>query len=82
MTCSKRLFLRENIFIPMKLLNIGGLNQRKFYKFLTEGTYDFIAYYGKRKLILREKFERYIWKNHDIWEALKRRGKKRRCTEG
>ena len=66
MTCSKRLFSEREYLYTYEAIEYWGLNQRKFYKFLTEGTYDFIAYYGKRKLILKEKFERYIWKNHDI----------------
>ena len=75
-------FSEREYLYTYEAIEYWGPSQRKFYKFLAEGTYDFIAYYGKRKLILRVKFERYICKNHDIWEALKRRGKKRRCTEG
>ena len=75
-------FSEREYLYTYEAIEYWGLSQRKFYKFLAEGTYDSIAYYGKRKLILRVKFERYICKNHDIWEALKRRGKKRRCTEG
>ena len=53
-----------------------GLSQCKFYSFLKEGPYDFLAFYNTRKLILRVSFERYLWRNPTIWEALKNNGKK------
>ena len=53
-----------------------GLSQRKFYSFLKEGPYDFLAFYNTRRLILRVSFERYLWRNPTIWEALKNNGKK------
>lgn len=61
---------------PGEAIEYWGLSQRKFYSFLKEGPYDFLAFYNTRRLILRVSFERYLWRNPTIWEALKNNGKK------
>ena len=49
-----------------------GLSRRKFKKLL-EGDEElpFIAYFRKRKLIVRDEFETYMTENPDIMEGLK-----------
>ena len=61
---------------PGEAIEYWGLSQRKFYSFLKEGPYDFLAFYNTRRLILRVSFERYLWRNPTIWKALKNNGKK------
>lgn len=48
-----------------------NLSYRKFVVFLKKGEYDFLAFYGKRKLILRVSFERYLWAHPEVKEMLK-----------
>jgi len=66
---------------PQEAILYWDLSNRKFYDFLKTGPYDFIAYYGERKLILRESFTRYLRKHPELKEELKngrsRTGKKR-----
>lgn len=52
-----------------------GLSRRKLKRVLDEEHHDFVAFYGKRKLILRQQFERYL-EGPGIMEGL-RNGKKR-----
>lgn len=47
-----------------------NLSRRKFYAFLKKGVYSFIAYYGKRKLILRVAFDKYLLENPIVKEEL------------
>lgn len=61
---------------PGEVIEYWGLSQRKFYSFLKESPYDFLAFYNIRRLILRVSFERYLWRNPTIWEALKNNGQK------
>ena len=61
---------------PGEAIEYWGLSQRKFYSFLKEGPFDFLAFYNTRRLILRVSFERYLWRNPTIWEVLKNNGKK------
>ena len=60
---------------PGEAIEYWGLSQRKFYSFLKEGSYDFLAFYNTRRLILRVSFERYLWRIPTIWVALKNYGK-------
>lgn len=49
-----------------------GLSPRRLERFLKADDYDFVVYYKKRTLILREAFNRYLWRNPDVREMLKR----------
>lgn len=70
---------------PQEAILYWDLSNRKFYDFLKKGPYTFVAYYGQRKLILREAFTEYLKKNPDVREVLKngesRTGKKRQQTQ-
>ena len=70
---------------PQEAILYWDLSNRKFYDFLKKGPYTFVAYYGQRKLILREAFTDYLRKNPDVREVLKngesRPGKKRQQTQ-
>lgn len=70
---------------PQEAILYWDLSNRKFYDFLKKGPYTFVAYYGQRKLILREAFTEYLKKNSDVREVLKngesRTGKKRQQTQ-
>lgn len=48
-----------------------NLSRRKFYQFLeqTDGG-DYLAYYKKRKLIIRLAFEQFLYKNPKVKEEL------------
>lgn len=56
-------------------VQLYGLSRRKLKRVLDEGQHDFVAFYGKRKLILRQQFERYL-EGPGVMEEL-RNGKKR-----
>ena len=45
---------------PEEVITLYGLSRRKFYRLLADGPQDFMALYGKRKLILRAAFEEYL----------------------
>ena len=44
---------------PQEAIKHWNLSNRKFYAFIKEAPYSFIAYYGQRKLILRAAFDKY-----------------------
>lgn len=70
---------------PQEAIMYWDLSNRKFYDFLKKGPYMFVAYYGQRKLILREAFTAYLKRNPDVREELKngrsRTGKKRQQAQ-
>ena len=55
---------------PTEAIQYWNLSNRKFYAFLKKGQYGFIAFYGTRKLIIREEFDKYLKKNPKVKEAL------------
>lgn len=55
---------------PTEVIQYWNLSNRKFYAFLKEGQYDFIAFYGTRKLIIRTEFDKYLKKNPKVKEEL------------
>ena len=61
----------KNFMNPREARAYWNLSGRKFYKFLDEGPHSFLAFYGKRKLIIREEFEVFLQENPLIKEALK-----------
>ncbi len=55
---------------PQEAIKHWNLSSRKFYAFLKNGPYSFIALYKNRKLILRADFERYLTTHLDVKERL------------
>ena len=78
----------KDIFNPEEAIEFYRLSRRKFKKMLSgEEPFPFIAFYGKRKLIIRSEFERYIERNPEMMEEIrsakeKLREKKRFQTPG
>lgn len=68
---AKDLPLGEKEYLnPQEAIKYWNLSNRKFYEFLKHGPYGFIALYGKRKLILRAEFDKYLKKHPEVREAL------------
>ena len=59
--------VEKDILNPQETIEYFVLSQRKFYAFLkdTDGG-DFLAYYGKRKLILKDAFGKYLLKHPEL----------------
>lgn len=59
----KRPILEEKDYLRAEeAVRLYGLSRRKLNRLLREGPHDFVAMYGKRILILREEFEKYLSK--------------------
>ena len=56
---------------PQEAIRYWNLSSRKFYRFLEDGPYSFIALYKSRKLILRAAFDRYLNSHPEVKEGLK-----------
>lgn len=68
---AEQVSLKEKEYLnPQEAIKHWNLSNRKFYNFLKEGPYNFIAYYGTRKLIIRTVFDKYLNENPSIKEAL------------
>lgn len=66
----------KDVLNPEEAITYFGFSRRKFYKFLKEGKCKkYMALYGKRRLILRSEFEKYLEKNPDVREELLNGGK-------
>ena len=61
----------KDILNPQEAIAYWNFSRRKFLDFLeqTDGG-DFLAYYKKRKLIIRIAFERYLQRNPKVKEEL------------
>lgn len=56
---------------PAEAIEFWHLSRRKFYEFLKANSRSsFIAYYGERKLIVREAFTNYLDANPEVKEGL------------
>ena len=55
---------------PQEAILHWNFSHRKFHAFLKKGNYSFVAYYGTRRLILREAFEKYLKTHPGVKEAL------------
>ena len=53
------------------------LSRRKLARLLKEGGHDFVALYGRRKLIIRQRFEEYLARP-GVREALTKKWEKER----
>lgn len=54
---------RKEILNPQETIEHFVLSARKFHKLIKQEKFDFLAYYGTRKLIIRTEFEKYL-SNH------------------
>jgi len=62
----------KDIFNPEEAVEFYRLSRRKFKKLLSqEEPLPFIAFYGKRKLIIRSEFERYVERHPEVMEEIK-----------
>ena len=62
----------KSTFIPEEAIEFYNLSRRKFKRMLDEDEdLPFIAYFRKRKLIIRDEFEKYLEENPELKEALK-----------
>ena len=62
---------QKNILTPEETIRHFGLSQRKFYRWLKQ-PHSFVAFYRKRKIILRTELERHFLNHPEEKEALKR----------
>ena len=60
----------KDLLNPSEAIKYWNLSNRKFYEFLKQDQYDFIALYGTRKLIIRTAFDKYLKKNPRVKETL------------
>lgn len=61
----------KDFLTPTEAVIFFGLSRRKFYKLLEGGTFDFMAMYGGRKLIIKNDFIKYL-AQPGVKEALKK----------
>lgn len=50
----------KDYLTPTEAAIFFKLSRRKFYKLLERGTFDFMAMYGERKLIIKNDFMKYL----------------------
>lgn len=50
----------KDFLTPTEAAIFFKLSRRKFYKLLEGGTFDFMAMYGERKLIIKNDFMKYL----------------------
>ncbi len=67
---------QKNILTPEETISYFGLSQRKFYRWLKQ-PHSFVAFYRKRKLILRTELERHFQNHPEEREVLKRGRRKK-----
>ncbi|MCM1329168.1 MAG: DNA-binding protein [Ruminococcus sp.] len=57
----------KDLLNPSEAIKHFGLSARKFYKLLDGNVEnDFIVFYGKRRLIIRSAFEKYLQGHHEL----------------
>ena len=62
----------KSTFIPEEAIEFYNLSRRKFKRMLDEDEdLPFIAYFRKRKLIIRDEFEKYMEENPELKEVLR-----------
>ena len=71
--------IEKDYLTPLEAARYWSLSKNKFYLFINSGTYSFVVLYRKRKLILREEFDKYLSLNPKVKETLQngRNNKKR-----
>ena len=72
----KKTALSEKDFLnPEEAIELYGLSRRKFYRLLKEKN-SFTALYGRRRLVIRKEFEKYLDENPEEREVLKNGSRK------
>ena len=67
---------RKDALNPEEAIEYFGFSRRKFNRFLKEGKCKkYTALYGRRRLILRSEFEKYLEENPEVKEGLLNGGK-------
>ena len=62
----------KSIFIPEEAIEFYELSRRRLKRLLEEDEeLPFVAYYKKRKVIIRDEFEKYMEENPELKEALR-----------
>ncbi len=59
----------KDILTPQETIRCFGLSQRKFYRWMKE-PHEFVAFYRKRKIIMRAELEKYFRMHPEEKEAL------------
>lgn len=62
---------------PQEAILYWNLSAARFHRFLKEGVHPFVAFYRKRKLILRCEFDRFLKENPETREWLMYAAEKR-----
>lgn len=66
----------KNVLNPEEAVQYFGFSRRKFFRMLREGKFKkYTALYGRRRLILRREFEKYLEENSEVKEGLLNGGK-------
>ena len=62
----------KSVLNPTETIAVFRLSGRKFYQLINSGRkLPFLAFYNKRKLIIRSEFEKYLDENPEVKEGLK-----------
>lgn len=56
----------KNVLNPGEAIELFHLSRRKFRALLDEKNLPFLAFYGTRKIILREEFEKYLGEHPEL----------------
>ena len=72
---------QKDVLNPEEAIAYFEFNRRKFNRFLKDGKCKkYTALYGKRRLILRREFEKYLEENPEVREGLLNGGKTKDTT--
>lgn len=67
---------QKDVLNPEEAIEYFGFSRRKFFGFLRDGKgKKYTALYGRRRLILRSEFEKYLEENPEVREGLLNGGK-------
>ena len=67
---------QKDVLNPEEAVQYFGFSRRKFFRFLQDGKCKkYTALYGRRRLILRREFEKYLEENPEVKEGLLNGGK-------
>lgn len=57
---------RKDALNPQEAIEYFVLSRRKFYELIKQEGLSFIAYYGERKLIIRNEFAKYLLEHPEL----------------
>lgn len=67
---------QKDVLNPEEAVQYFGFSRRKFFGLLRDGKFKkYTALYGRRRLILRSEFEKYLEENPEVKEGLLNGGK-------